>query len=138
MSLTGARAILSGQWLRTLRETYAGDLPGELLANRTTAENLDITGAIHIMPPVPHWHRSRIALVGSPAAAADCGCASPPPGPGPGKSPRRSPGCRPSRPADQHQTTPTTRKDNPRARGTPPTRRGSRAASHGHTLKSTD
>jgi 2-polyprenyl-6-methoxyphenol hydroxylase-like FAD-dependent oxidoreductase len=64
MSLTDARAIPAGQWLRTLRETYAGDLPGELLANRTTAENLDITGAIHIMPPVPHWHRGRMVLVG--------------------------------------------------------------------------
>ena len=64
MSLTDARAIPSGQWLRTLRETYAGDLPGELLAKRTTAENLDITGAIHIMPPVPHWHRGRMVLVG--------------------------------------------------------------------------
>lgn len=64
MSLTDARAIPSGQWLRTLRETYAGDLPGELLANRTTAENLDITGAIHIMPPVPRWHRGRMVLVG--------------------------------------------------------------------------
>jgi 2-polyprenyl-6-methoxyphenol hydroxylase-like FAD-dependent oxidoreductase len=64
MSLTDARAIPAGQWLRTLRETYAGDRPGELLANRTTAENLDITGAIHIMPPVPHWHRGRMVLVG--------------------------------------------------------------------------
>ncbi len=64
MSLTDARAIPAGQWLRTLRETYAGDLPGELLANCTTAENLDITGAIHIMPPVPHWHRGRMVLVG--------------------------------------------------------------------------
>jgi len=64
MSLSDARGIPSGQWLRTLRETYSGDLPGELLANRTTAENLDITGAIHIMPPVPHWHRGRMVLVG--------------------------------------------------------------------------
>jgi 2-polyprenyl-6-methoxyphenol hydroxylase-like FAD-dependent oxidoreductase len=64
MSLTEARAIPSGQWLQTLRDTYAGDHPGELLANRTTAENLDITGAIHIMPPVPHWYRGRMVLVG--------------------------------------------------------------------------
>jgi 2-polyprenyl-6-methoxyphenol hydroxylase-like FAD-dependent oxidoreductase len=64
MSLTDARAIPAEQWLRTLRETYAGDLPGELLAYRTTAKNLDITGAIHIMPPVPHWHRGRMVLVG--------------------------------------------------------------------------
>jgi 2-polyprenyl-6-methoxyphenol hydroxylase-like FAD-dependent oxidoreductase len=64
MSLTEARAIPAEQWLRTLRETYAGDLPGEQLACRTSAANLDITGAIHIMPPVPHWHRGRMVLVG--------------------------------------------------------------------------
>jgi len=64
MSLTEARAIPAEQWLRTLREMYAGDVPGELLASRTTAENFDITGAIHIMPPVPHWHRGRMVLVG--------------------------------------------------------------------------
>ena len=64
MSLTEARAVPAEQWLRTLRETYAGDTPGELLAGRTTAENLDITGAIHIMPPVPHWYRGRMVLVG--------------------------------------------------------------------------
>jgi 2-polyprenyl-6-methoxyphenol hydroxylase-like FAD-dependent oxidoreductase len=64
MSLTEARAIPAEQWLRTLRETYAGDLPGELLASRTTPENFDITGAIHIMPPVPRWHRGRMVLIG--------------------------------------------------------------------------
>lgn len=64
MSLTEARAIPAEQWLRTLRELYAGDVPGELLARRTTAENLDAVGAIHIMPPVPHWYRGRMVLVG--------------------------------------------------------------------------
>jgi 2-polyprenyl-6-methoxyphenol hydroxylase-like FAD-dependent oxidoreductase len=64
MSLTEARAIPAAQWLRTLRETYVGDMPGELLASRTTEDNLDITGAIHIMPPVPLWYRGRMVLVG--------------------------------------------------------------------------
>jgi 2-polyprenyl-6-methoxyphenol hydroxylase-like FAD-dependent oxidoreductase len=64
MSLTDARAVPAGRWLRTLRDTYAGDVPGGLLAERTTAENLDVTGAIHIMPPVPHWHRGRMVLAG--------------------------------------------------------------------------
>ena len=54
----------SDQWLRTLRENYADDIPGRLLAERTTPANLDITGAIHIMPPVPHWHTDRMVLVG--------------------------------------------------------------------------
>lgn len=64
LSLTDARAIPAEEWLRTLRETYADDVPGGLLANRSTADELDITGAIHIMPPVPHWHRGRMVLVG--------------------------------------------------------------------------
>jgi 2-polyprenyl-6-methoxyphenol hydroxylase-like FAD-dependent oxidoreductase len=64
LPLAEARGVPAGQWLRTLRDTYAGDLPGELLANRTTAENFDVTGAIHIMPPVPHWYRGRMVLVG--------------------------------------------------------------------------
>ena len=64
MSLTEARAVPAEQWLRKLRETYSGDSPGRLLAERTTAADLDITGAIHIMPPVPHWHTARMVLVG--------------------------------------------------------------------------
>ena len=61
------------------------------------------------------------------AAAAGCGCTSPRPGPGPASSPPRSPACRPSPPADQPEPAPATRKGHPRARGTPPTRRDSRA-----------
>jgi 2-polyprenyl-6-methoxyphenol hydroxylase-like FAD-dependent oxidoreductase len=64
LSLTEARAVPAEEWLRQLRETYADDDPGRLLAERTTAQNLDITGAIHIMPPVPHWHSARMVLVG--------------------------------------------------------------------------
>jgi 2-polyprenyl-6-methoxyphenol hydroxylase-like FAD-dependent oxidoreductase len=64
MSLTEARAVPAEQWLRQLRETYRDDDPGRLLAERTTPDTLDITGAIHIMPPVPHWHSDRMALVG--------------------------------------------------------------------------
>jgi 2-polyprenyl-6-methoxyphenol hydroxylase-like FAD-dependent oxidoreductase len=64
LSLTQARAVPAGEWLRILRETYASDTPGGLLASHTTTESLDITGAIHIMPPVPHWYRGRMVLVG--------------------------------------------------------------------------
>ncbi|HEX3813053.1 MAG TPA: NAD(P)/FAD-dependent oxidoreductase [Mycobacteriales bacterium] len=63
-SLTDARAVPKEQWLSTLRETYREDTPGGLLAERTTAENLQVTGALHIMPPVPHWYRDRLVLVG--------------------------------------------------------------------------
>lgn len=63
-SLTEARAVPAEHWLRVLRETYAPDTPGGEFARRTTAENLEITGALHIMPPVPHWYRDRMVLVG--------------------------------------------------------------------------
>jgi 2-polyprenyl-6-methoxyphenol hydroxylase-like FAD-dependent oxidoreductase len=64
LSLTEARATPAEEWLRTLRETYAGDVPGGELAERTTPETLQVVGALHIMPPVPHWHRGRMVLVG--------------------------------------------------------------------------
>ncbi|GLY66412.1 FAD-dependent monooxygenase [Amycolatopsis taiwanensis] len=64
LSLTEARAVPAEEWLRTLRETYADDVPGAELAARTTTETLQVTGALHIMPPVPHWYRGRMVLVG--------------------------------------------------------------------------
>ncbi|PZS26444.1 MAG: monooxygenase [Pseudonocardiales bacterium] len=64
LTLTQARAIPAQDWLDALRATYAGDVPGEMLAERTTAQSLEVLGAIHIMPPVPHWHRGRMVLVG--------------------------------------------------------------------------
>jgi 2-polyprenyl-6-methoxyphenol hydroxylase-like FAD-dependent oxidoreductase len=64
LSLKEARAIPAEHWLRVLRETYAQDHPSGLLAERTTSDTLDVTGAIHLMPPVPHWWRGRMALVG--------------------------------------------------------------------------
>jgi 2-polyprenyl-6-methoxyphenol hydroxylase-like FAD-dependent oxidoreductase len=64
LSLTQARAIPAERWLRTLRETYADDFPGGEFARRTTAETLETTGALHIMPPVPRWSRGRMVLVG--------------------------------------------------------------------------
>lgn len=64
LTLTQAREVPAADWLRTLREAYAGDVPGGELAERTTAETLEVVGALHIMPPVPHWHRGRMVLVG--------------------------------------------------------------------------
>jgi 2-polyprenyl-6-methoxyphenol hydroxylase-like FAD-dependent oxidoreductase len=64
LSITQARAVPAQQWIDVVRETYAGDVPGEQLARALTPENLDVTGALHIMPPVPHWHRGRMVLVG--------------------------------------------------------------------------
>lgn len=64
LSTTDARKIPAADWLTALRETYADDLPGEKLAKLTTEDELQVLGAIHIMPPIPHWHRDRMVLVG--------------------------------------------------------------------------
>ena len=64
LSLTEARALPAEHWLKLLRETYGADSPGGEFARRTTPENLEITGALHIMPSVPRWHRGRLVLVG--------------------------------------------------------------------------
>jgi len=64
LSTTDARKIPAADWLTTLRQTYAGDAPGETLANLTTPDTLQVLGAIHIMPPIPHWHRDRMVLAG--------------------------------------------------------------------------
>ena len=64
MSLREARAVAAEEWLDTLRTTYANDVPGARLAAETTRETLQAVGGLHIMPPVPHWHRGRMVLVG--------------------------------------------------------------------------
>ncbi|MGV9613144.1 FAD-dependent oxidoreductase [Nocardia xishanensis] len=64
LTLTEARAIPAEQWLTILRDTYAEDTPGGMLARSTTPEQLEVTGGLHIMPPVPHWYRGRMVLVG--------------------------------------------------------------------------
>jgi 2-polyprenyl-6-methoxyphenol hydroxylase-like FAD-dependent oxidoreductase len=64
LSLKEARAAPADEWLHTLRAAYAADVPGARLAAETTSETLQAVGALHIMPPVPHWHRGRMVLVG--------------------------------------------------------------------------
>ena len=64
LSLKQARAVPAEDWLQTLRTTYANDVPGARLAAETTSESLQAVGALHIMPPVPHWHRGRMVVVG--------------------------------------------------------------------------
>lgn len=64
MSLVDARRTPPQEWLRTLREVYAEDDPGAVLAASTPPESLQVVGALHIMPPVPRWHRARMVLVG--------------------------------------------------------------------------
>lgn len=64
LSLKDARAVPAEDWLHTLRTTYANDVPGARLAAETTGETLQVVGGLHIMPPVPRWHRGRMVLVG--------------------------------------------------------------------------
>jgi 2-polyprenyl-6-methoxyphenol hydroxylase-like FAD-dependent oxidoreductase len=64
LTLKQARAVAAEDWLHTLRTTYANDVPGARLAAETTSETLQAVGGLHIMPPVPHWHRGRMVLVG--------------------------------------------------------------------------
>ena len=64
LSVKQARADPGRDWLRELRATYADDTPGARLAAATTSETLQVVGALHIMPPVPHWYRDRMVLVG--------------------------------------------------------------------------
>jgi 2-polyprenyl-6-methoxyphenol hydroxylase-like FAD-dependent oxidoreductase len=64
LTLKQARAVAAEDWLHTLRTTYANDVPGARLAAETTSDTLQAVGGLHIMPPVPHWHRGRMVLVG--------------------------------------------------------------------------
>lgn len=52
-----------------LAETYRDDDPGAALVRSTPPDRLQVTGALHIMPPVPRWHRDRMVLVGDAAHA---------------------------------------------------------------------
>ena len=64
VSLRQARAIPAEDWLDRLRVAYADDTPGARVAAETTPDILQAVGGLHIMPPVPHWHRDRLVLVG--------------------------------------------------------------------------
>lgn len=64
MSLTEARAVPPEEWLRRLRDAYADDDPGGDLVQHINADQLQVTGSLHIMRTVPHWHRGRMVLIG--------------------------------------------------------------------------
>ena len=64
-----ARAIGGGEWLRRLKETYAGDLPGGELVASTPVDRLFVLGAGEFLPRVPRWHRGRMVLTGDAAHA---------------------------------------------------------------------
>jgi 2-polyprenyl-6-methoxyphenol hydroxylase-like FAD-dependent oxidoreductase len=64
LSLTEARAVPAGEWLRRLRDAYGDDDPGGDLVRHIDPAGLTTTGSLHIMPRVPHWHRGGAVLVG--------------------------------------------------------------------------
>jgi len=64
MSLAEARAVPAAEWLRRLRAAYGDDDPGGDLVRHIDPAQLTVTGSLHIMPPVPRWHRGRVVLVG--------------------------------------------------------------------------
>jgi 2-polyprenyl-6-methoxyphenol hydroxylase-like FAD-dependent oxidoreductase len=64
LTLMEARAVAAEDWLQTLRSADANDIPGARVAAETTGDTLQAVGGLHIMAPVPHWHRGRLVLVG--------------------------------------------------------------------------
>lgn len=64
MTIAKARQQPAAQWLRQLREVYRDDSPGSEILRHTRPEELSVFGSMEIMPAVPHWHRSRMVLVG--------------------------------------------------------------------------
>ncbi|MEV4297911.1 NAD(P)/FAD-dependent oxidoreductase [Microbispora rosea] len=69
LSLAQAREVPREEWMRILRETYGEDVPGADLLRHTPVTAMQVTGALYIMPSVPHWHRDRMVLVGDAAHA---------------------------------------------------------------------
>ncbi|MEU7803822.1 FAD-dependent monooxygenase [Micromonospora arborensis] len=69
MSFVEARAVPAAQWLDTLRTSYGDDDPGRELMATSHADELQVAGSLQIMPPVPHWYRGRMVLVGDSAHA---------------------------------------------------------------------
>lgn len=69
ISTAEARAVPGETWLRRLREAHAGDVPAERLLREAGPENLLVAGPLELMPPLPHWHRDRLVLVGDSAHA---------------------------------------------------------------------
>lgn len=64
LRLTEANAVPRSEWLDELVEAYGEDTPGGQLVRHIDPARLTVTGSLHIMPPVPHWYRGRMVLVG--------------------------------------------------------------------------
>jgi 2-polyprenyl-6-methoxyphenol hydroxylase-like FAD-dependent oxidoreductase len=64
MRLTEAQQVPAEEWVRRLRTAYGDDDPGADLVRQLDPARLQVTGSLHIMPSVPHWHSARMVLVG--------------------------------------------------------------------------
>jgi 2-polyprenyl-6-methoxyphenol hydroxylase-like FAD-dependent oxidoreductase len=64
MTLAEVRQVSAAEWLRRLRDAHSGDVPAQQLLARARADQLLLAGPLEMMPPVPHWHRDRMVLVG--------------------------------------------------------------------------
>jgi 2-polyprenyl-6-methoxyphenol hydroxylase-like FAD-dependent oxidoreductase len=64
LTIAQARASSPASWREALLTTYGEDVPGGELLRRTPLSSLQANGALYIMPPVPHWYRERMVLVG--------------------------------------------------------------------------
>lgn len=65
-----ARETPPAEWLRRLRELFAGDtLPALRLLDRVGPDDFVNVGGLQDMPPVPVWHRGRAVLTGDAAHA---------------------------------------------------------------------
>ncbi|GCD98498.1 FAD-dependent oxidoreductase [Embleya hyalina] len=69
MTTAEARAISAERWLGLLREAHAGDVPAEAVLRAASADDLMVAGPLELMPPLPHWYRDRLVLVGDSAHA---------------------------------------------------------------------
>ncbi|WP_250905745.1 FAD-dependent monooxygenase [Nonomuraea sp. NEAU-A123] len=69
MTTDEARQVPAADWLKRLRDLYAADAPAEALLQHSDPETMFITGPMEMMPPVPHWYRGRMVLVGDSAHA---------------------------------------------------------------------
>jgi 2-polyprenyl-6-methoxyphenol hydroxylase-like FAD-dependent oxidoreductase len=70
-SLDAMRAVGPEEWLRRLREVFAGDrTDAATLIARTRPEELLVVGPMEDVPRVATWHRGRVVLIGDAAHAA--------------------------------------------------------------------
>ncbi|MBW4716744.1 FAD-dependent oxidoreductase [Saccharothrix obliqua] len=70
MTAAEARATDSREWLRVLREAFAGDrVPALAMIDRVAPEDLVVTGSLEDIPSVPVWSRDRVVLIGDAAHA---------------------------------------------------------------------